>query len=117
MVSNTSMPPPPDGASKMCACPSAKAGTHTPCPCDLLRRLLQLSVQQFPPVIMGPCVRRDDSRRQRLLLPLARKFLHCRAKLFGVHGIDDLLFFGIELLPGRGNRSLVDQRFGAADCS
>ena len=32
-----------------------------------------------------------------------------------MHGVDDLLFLGIELLPGRGDRGLVDQRLGAGD--
>ena len=48
-------------------------------------------------------------------LPLAGEFLHRHAKLVGVHGLDDLLFLGIELLSDRRCRGLIDQRLGAAD--
>src|SRR2546423_7560412 len=50
------------------------------------------------------------------LLPLAGELLHRGAELIRVHAVDDLLFFGGKLLPGRGERGLVDQRFGTADC-
>src|SRR5258706_12242792 len=50
------------------------------------------------------------------LLPLARELLHRDTEFIGVHAVDDLLFFGIKLLPGRGDRGLIDQRLGAADC-
>lgn len=49
------------------------------------------------------------------LLSLAHELLHRYAKLIGVHGVDDLLFLGVELLPGRRDGGLVDQRLGAAD--
>ena len=38
----------------------ANAGTHTPRPRDLSKCPLFGFVQQRPPVVMGPCVRRDD---------------------------------------------------------
>jgi len=44
----------------MCACPSADAGTHTPRP--LVWPNCQWPLLQQPPVVMGPCVRRDDER-------------------------------------------------------
>src|SRR5258708_40376689 len=50
------------------------------------------------------------------LLPLARELLHRDTKLVGVHAVDDLLFFSIKLLPRRGDRGLIDQRLGAAEC-
>jgi hypothetical protein len=49
------------------------------------------------------------------LFSLAREFLYRNAKLFCLHGGDDLRFFGVKLLPGRGNRGLVDQRLGAGN--
>ena len=49
------------------------------------------------------------------LLPLAGELLHRDAEFIGLHTADDVLCFGIELLFGRRERGLVDQRLGAAD--
>ena len=48
-------------------------------------------------------------------LRLAGELLHRGPEVIGKHGVDDPLFLGIELLPGRGQRGLVNQRLGAAD--
>src|SRR5438552_7980533 len=51
------------------------------------------------------------------LLSLAGELLHRRAKFIRLHSLDDFLFFGVELLFGRGEGSLVDQRLGTGDRS
>ena len=39
------------------------------------------------------------------LLPLAGELLHRNSKVIGIHGLDNPLFLGIELLPGRRYRT------------
>src|SRR5258707_8559350 len=44
----------------MCACTSAKAGTHNHRPCYFYQPLAMLSFPKQPSRSMGPCFRRDD---------------------------------------------------------
>src|SRR5688572_11524938 len=56
------------------------------------------------------CAARARARiRSAPLLPLAGELLHRNTEIVGVHRVDDLLFLGIELLPDRRHRGLVDQ--------
>ena len=48
-------------------------------------------------------------------LRFAGELFHRDAEVIGKHGFDDPLFLGIELLPGRRNGGLIDQRLGAGD--
>src|SRR5262249_48252904 len=49
----------------------ANAGTHTPCTCDWKTLSRKLSIH-LGPVVMGPCVRRDDVERAKVSMPSLR---------------------------------------------
>ncbi len=49
-----------------------KAGTHTPRPIDFGRSELISSINNRQAVVMGPCFRRDDSRKERRHLKSCR---------------------------------------------
>ena len=51
---------------QMCACLSAKAGTHSHESQLVCAAVTHSSFQQRDPVVMGPCFRRDDEREGRV---------------------------------------------------